>query len=222
MDKSSFRSFSFVIGSQYFLYFGVMGIFLPFFNLYCYHLDFSGFQIGIISATRSVVMVLFPLLWGALADRFQIRRPLYILCSFISTMLWIFFFYTSNFMPMLAITFFYAIFYAPIISFLEAFTMDVLGTEKKKYGQTRLWGSIAFIAIALAMGRAIDMFTINIIVVLIFWGSLVQARFWWTQTERHGTFQPSWSLRAKSSNTPSPCFMAQRGRITIRAAGAET
>jgi len=152
-----------------------MGIFLPYFNLYCYHIDFSGFQIGAISALRSVVMVLFPLFWGALADRFQIRRPLYILCSFTSTLLWIFFFYTTDFRAMLLITLFYAIFYSPIISFLEAFTMDVLGKEKKSYGRLRVWGSMAFIITVLVLGKIIDAYSIEIIIALIFCGSLIQA-----------------------------------------------
>lgn len=197
MVGSTKKSFKFVISSQYFLYFGVMGIFLPFFNLYCYHLDFSGFQIGIISAIRSVVMVLFPLFWGALADRFQIRRPLYILCNFISTMLWIFFFYTTDFKAMLIITFFYAIFYAPIISFLEAFTMDVLGEEKKSYGRLRVWGSMAFIITVLMLGRIIDAYSIEIIIALIFCGSLVQTAIAGKVPDIRITKQASFSLKAK-------------------------
>ncbi|MBW1752302.1 MAG: MFS transporter, partial [Deltaproteobacteria bacterium] len=106
MDKASSHSFKFVIGSQYFLYFGVMGIFLPYFNLYCYHLDFSGFQIGSLSALRSVVMILFALIWSVLADRFQIRKPIYILCSFASTAIWALFFFSTDFWTMLAITVF--------------------------------------------------------------------------------------------------------------------
>jgi len=54
---------------------------------------------------------------------------------------------------MLVITVFYGIFYSPIISFLEAFTMDVLGTEKKSYGRLRAWGTIAFIATVIVLGR---------------------------------------------------------------------
>ena len=64
---------------QYFVYFGVLGIYLPYFNLYCYHLGFSGTEIGSLSAARSVVLVVFPLLWGALADRLRRRRLLYVL-----------------------------------------------------------------------------------------------------------------------------------------------
>lgn len=175
MDRPSNNSFKFVIGTQYFLYFGVMGIFLPYFNLYCYHLDFSGFQIGTLSALRSVVMIVCALIWSALADRFQIRRPLYILCNFSSTVLWIFFFYTTDFWPMLVIMLFYTVFYAPIISFLEAFTMDVLGEEKKSYGRLRVWGSMAFIITVLVLGKVIDEYSIEIIIVLIFCGSLIQA-----------------------------------------------
>jgi PPP family 3-phenylpropionic acid transporter len=175
MNNDPKNSFKLIIGSQYFLYFGVMGIFLPYFNLYCYHLDFSGLQIGVLSAIRSVALILFPLVWGALADRFRIRRPIYILCNIISTGIWIFYLYTTNFWAMLVITVFYGIFYAPIISFLEAFTMDVLGTKKKSYGRIRGWGSIAFIVTVIVLGKIIDLYSIEIILLLILFGSLAQS-----------------------------------------------
>ena len=169
------RSLKITISSQYFIYFGVLGIFLPFFNLYCYNLGFSGLQIGILSGLRSVAMVIFPLIWGALADRLNIRRPIYILCNFVSTVIWVMFLFTAEFWPMLIITAFYGMFYAPIISFLEAVTMDVLGSEKKSYGQIRAWGSISFIVMVLVLGKAIDLYSVDIILVLILAGSLMLA-----------------------------------------------
>ena len=175
MSGDKKRFFKIVIGSQYFLYFGVLGIFLPYFNLYCYHLGFSGLQIGVLSALRSVALVLFPLIWGALADRLNIRRPIYILCTTISTSIWAFYLFTIEFWPMLTITIFYGMFYAPIISFLEAFTMDVLGKEKKSYGRIRAWGSISFIAVVLILGKIIDLYSVDIILILILAGSLMHA-----------------------------------------------
>jgi PPP family 3-phenylpropionic acid transporter len=175
MNKAPDNSFKWIISSQYFLYFGVMGIFLPYFNLYCYHLDFTGFEIGVLSAIRSVALILTPLIWGATADRFRIRRPIYILCSFISAGIWAFYLYTTDFWAMLVITVFYGIFYSPIISFLEAFTMDVLDARKKSYGKLRGWGSIAFIITVIVMGKIIDLYSIEIILVLILFGSLAQA-----------------------------------------------
>jgi PPP family 3-phenylpropionic acid transporter len=164
-----------VIGSQYFLYFGVLGMYLPFFNLYCYHLGFSGLNIGILSAVRSVAMVVFPLIWGTLADRLGARRSIYILCSFASALIWMQYLFTVDFSPMLAITIVYGTFYAPIISFLEAFTMDILGKEKKSYGHLRVWGSISFITVVLVLGKIIDLYSIEVIVVLILAGLLMFA-----------------------------------------------
>ena len=175
MDNDNKSFFKWVVGSQYFLYFGVMGIFLPYFNLYCYHLGFSGIKIGALSALRSVTMILFPLIWGAIADRFQIRKPIYILCNIISAGIWIFFLYTGNFLAMFIITFFHGMFYAPIISFLEAFTIDVLGREKKSYGKIRAWGSINFILIVIITGKMVDLYPIEIILPLILAGAVLQA-----------------------------------------------
>ena len=161
------------VGTQYFIYFGVLGVFLPYFNLYCYHLGFSGAQIGAISATRSITMVVFALLWGVMADRFDARRPIYIFCNFASALLWALYFTTTAFWPMLLITMIYAAFHAPIISFLEAFTMDILGPEKEGYGRIRVWGSISFIMVVVVLGRVIDLFSIDLILVLIFAGSIM-------------------------------------------------
>jgi PPP family 3-phenylpropionic acid transporter len=168
-------SLRFIISSQYFIYFGVLGIFLPYFNLYCYHLGFNGLQIGGLSALRSAALVLFPLIWGSLADRFNIRKPIYILCTFLSASVWILYLFFVDFWPMLLITALYGMFYAPIISFLEAVTIDVLGTEKKSYGRIRAWGSISFIFMVLVLGKIIDLYAVDIILVLILAGSLMMA-----------------------------------------------
>jgi PPP family 3-phenylpropionic acid transporter len=175
MDKNKDQYVKLIIGSQYFLYFGVLGIFLPYFNLYCYHLGFSGLQIGVLSALRSLALVLFPLFWGALADRLNLRRPIYILCTIGSTSIWVFYLFTAEFWPMLMITLFYGVFYTPIISFLEAFTMDVLGKEKKSYGRIRAWGSMSFIAMVLILGKIIDLYSVDIILKLILAGSILLA-----------------------------------------------
>jgi PPP family 3-phenylpropionic acid transporter len=175
MEMNKNNPFRLIISSQYFLYFGVMGIFLPYFNLYCYHLGFSGFQIGVLSALRSVVMVLFSLLWGRLADRFQARKPIYVFCNFISAGVWTFFLFTEDFSFMVLITIAYTIFYAPVISFMEAFTMDILGREKRSYGKVRVWGTLAFITIVTLFGRLIDLYSVNIILIPVLAGSLMQA-----------------------------------------------
>jgi len=175
MSSTSSRPLFVVIGPQYFLYFGVMGVFLPFFNLYCYHLGFSGFQIGVLSGIRSVALVVFPLFWGLVADRFHARRKIYIGCNLVSTLCWALLLFRADFNTMAVIIALYGMFYAPIISFLEAFTMDALGDDKKSYGRLRAYGSISFILTVLILGKVLDLAGVGIIVTLILAGSLVQA-----------------------------------------------
>ncbi|MBW2676455.1 MAG: MFS transporter, partial [Deltaproteobacteria bacterium] len=163
-----------IIAIQYALYFGSLGIFLPYFNLYCYHLGFNGVQIGILSSLRSVVLVLFALIWGAIADRFQIRRTLYILCNLASTLIWGLYFFSDVFWELLLITACYGVFYAPIIAFLEAFSMDLLGKEKRGYGRIRAWGSTSFIATVTVVGWVLGWLPIQVILVFIFIGGVLQ------------------------------------------------
>jgi PPP family 3-phenylpropionic acid transporter len=160
---------------QYFFYFGAMGVFLPYFNLYCLEIGLSGFQIGTLSALRAAVLIVFSLLWGHLADRRGIRRPIYILCSFTSAALWALFLWTTDFGFMMAVTLIYGAFYAPIIAFLEAFAMDVLGNTRHRYGQTRAWGSIAFIAVVLIIGQIIDRYAIGFIIIAALCIQAIQA-----------------------------------------------
>lgn len=163
-----------IVSAQYFLYFGVMGVFLPYFNLYCHHIGFSGSQIGLLAALKSLMMIATPLLWAMLADRYGIRKPIYLGCLAISTAAWGLFLFTTDFIYMAAIILFYGVFHAPIISFLEAFTMDILASEKNSYGKIRMWGSVAFITVSLVVGQLIDLFDVSIVLILIWVGGMLQ------------------------------------------------
>ncbi len=164
-----------ILKSQYFLYFGVMGIILPYFNLYCHHLGFSSYQIGAISAVRSVVLILLPVFWGFLADRYSARRPIYIMCNIAATLAWVGFLFTKEYTPILILSAVYGVFYAPIISFLEAFTLDVLGPKKTEYGRIRYWGSASFIGVTLVIGKLVDIWSLNIIIFLVLAGGVLQS-----------------------------------------------
>ncbi len=164
-----------VLSAHYFLYFGILGIYLPYFNLYCYHLEFSGLQIGVLSALRTFSTALMPMVWGMLADKYNIRRPIFIACIIASTIIWSFYLLTTDFKLMLIITALYGIFYAPIISFLESFSMDLLGNRKSDYGHLRVWGSLSFILVVLGVGRLIDIYSAAIILILILGGAIAKS-----------------------------------------------
>jgi len=163
-----------ILRSQYFIYFGILGLYLPYFNLYCYHLGFSGTEIGLLSGMRSATLVIFPFVWGALADRFRRRKTIYLLCNILACVTWAGYLVTTDFGPMLALAVIYGMFYAPLISFLEAYAMDLLGDNKKGYGRVRVWGSVSFILIVTVLGHLIERFGVALIVPLILAGAMLQ------------------------------------------------
>lgn len=165
----------FLLGTQYFVYFAVRGVVLPYFNLFCHHLGFSGFQIGVLSSIQTAAVMIFPVLWAVAADRFDARKPIFVLCTVVASVLWSLLFFTEKFFPILFILAAYSVFYAPIIAFLEAFAMDILGSEKKKYGRSRVWGTISFIVVSLILGKVLSIYSTAIIVPLILGGMAVQS-----------------------------------------------
>ncbi len=197
------------LGLQYFFYFGVMGVFLPYFNLYLKHLGFSGFQIGVIYGLRTLTMVFFSLAWAFLADRYSIRKPVYIFCNLAACAAFALYLTTEDFTAMLAITLVYSVFYGPIIAFLEAFTMDSLGRQdeggKRRYGNIRVWGSMNFILVSLLVGWAIDMVPLKIVLVLILAGSVLQGLF-------------SLTVPGKTKPTLTTSFFSHMGQFMNRKA----
>jgi PPP family 3-phenylpropionic acid transporter len=87
----------------------------------------------------------------------------------------VFYFFATDYTAILLITLVYGVFYTPIIAFMETFTMEILGAERLRYGQIRVWGTLAFIAMVVVMGRLIDRYSIDIIIGAILAGALLQA-----------------------------------------------
>ena len=118
MNTTTKQSFKFIIGTQYFLYFSVLGIF-------CRTLIYTAIISGSAAFNRRIIGLAIcracfvsPYLGGTGRSMGK-RRPIYIFCTIFSTSIWVFYLFTIEFWPILLITIFYGMFYAPIISFLK-------------------------------------------------------------------------------------------------------
>lgn len=177
MEKSA-PSVKWPLSLQYFFYFGVMGVVLPYFGNYCIRLGYNGSQVGALGAVRTMTVVVFAIFWSVVADRFNIRKQVYIFCNLMNAIICCLYLFTEAFWPIFLVTFSVSVFYGPIIAFLEAFTMDALGNEKddkRKYGRIRVWGSFSFISIVIGLGFALDFMPVKTIVVIMVIGSFLQA-----------------------------------------------
>ena len=210
----------FILGSHYFVYFGTLGIFLPYFNLFCHHLGFSGMQIGILSTVKTAGVAVFPILWAMAADKLNARKSILVFCSLASALVWSLFFFSREFLPILIILAVHSIFFSPLIAFIEAFAMDILGAEKKKYGASRVWGSIAFILMAVGFGRILSETTTDLVVPLILVGSFLQFALTFgmpkgkqkmRRTPSHGDVKRFFSLNTTLFLVAAFCMLVSHG-----------
>ncbi len=137
--------------------FAVLGVYLPYFNLYLEDLGFSGLQIGVVSALLPLCGVVVPAAGGILADRLGRRRGLVILSTWTALLAFLILLGTRSFAGVaLGVTAF-AVLRAPAVPLVDTTAMELSERGGPHYGRMRAWGSVAFILAALGCGRVVGL-----------------------------------------------------------------
>ena len=141
----------------YLAYFGFLGAWVPYWTLYLSDsLRFNANEIGVVMGISMATRIVGPYVWGMLAD--QSRQRLRIirigaLCSLIFFLgLWL----SEDFVWVCSVVALYSLFWNAILSQFEALTIEHLDIHSHWYSYIRVWGSIGFIVIVLAVGYFLD------------------------------------------------------------------
>ena len=145
----------------YFFYFASIGVFLPYWNLYLKHLDFSARQIGELSAVLLATKIFAPYLWGWIADHTGKRLLAIRLAAFIGMSIFSVVIVLRDYWPLLVVLAAFSFFWNATLPQFEAATMNNLGDNKHMYSRIRLWGSIGFIVTASLLAPFIENFGIQ-------------------------------------------------------------
>jgi PPP family 3-phenylpropionic acid transporter len=135
--------------------FAVMGVYLPYFNLYLESLGFSGLQIASVTLLLPLMATLAPTLGGVLADRLRRRRELVAGSSLLALLTFSLVPGARSFGAMAAVIAVYAALRSPALPLVEASAMEISTAGGPPYGRMRVWGSLAFIVTALGTGALI-------------------------------------------------------------------
>ncbi len=132
----------------YIAYFAVIGILMPFWPVWLDGRGLSAAEIGVLLSAGVWARVLANPAVAALADRFgEIRRPL-ILLAFGSLAFFAMFAFAEGFWGVLALSVLSGMCLTAIMPLGDALTLHVAAARRLDYGRIRLWGSLAFIAVA--------------------------------------------------------------------------
>ena len=140
----------------YFIYFASLGIFVPYWNLYLKHLQFSptetGLFIGIVMLTKTVS----PSIWGWVADHTGQRMRIVRIGCFFAALTYAGILVGQNFFWMLLVMLSFSFFWNAALPQFEATTLNHLGENHHQYSNIRLWGSVGFILAVVILGYTFD------------------------------------------------------------------
>ncbi|MEB3766563.1 MFS transporter [Acinetobacter sp. MD2] len=158
----------------YLFYYAIIGVFMPFWNLYLQNQGMSFEQIGILSSIAIMTRFFAPLVWGWVADKTGKRMLLIRVATCVESMVWLAVFVIPNqfqYIAMLMLVF--SFFQNAILAQFESVTLFWLGNEKtQRYGQIRKWGSVGFIVAVFGTGHALDLISIQFLPVILLGVSL--------------------------------------------------
>jgi PPP family 3-phenylpropionic acid transporter len=144
------------LAAWYFFYFAFVGAFAPYFTLYLQDIGQSPWEIALLMSVPQVMRLLAPWPWGWLADRVGRRAAVVKLVALGSLLGFCGFFFTREYLPMLAAMALVWFFWSAALPLVEAMTLDRLAGQTERYGRIRLWGSVGFVASVLGLGAALD------------------------------------------------------------------
>ena len=155
------------LSAFYFFYFATLGGFLPYWSLYLEHIKFNALEIGELSALMVATKIIAPNLLGWVADHTGKSLRVVRITSFFAALLFTGFLFKDSYLWVAMITVGFSFFWNAALPQFEATTLFHLKKQAHQYSQIRLWGSIGFIVSVLAIGRAIEIVTIDYLPELI-------------------------------------------------------
>ena len=140
----------------YFFFYGAMGCYLPFINLYLNAAGLSGAAIGILSSLPPLVLLISGPLWGAIGDHFRIHRRLLPLATF-GSIIPVLLIPRSDQFPLLALLIAWAAFFSlPVSPLIDSAVLELVNGTRTSYGHIRVWGSLGFVVASPITGYLIE------------------------------------------------------------------
>ncbi|MCK5189087.1 MAG: MFS transporter, partial [Methylococcales bacterium] len=118
-------------------------------------------EIGELSALMVATKIIAPNLLGWIADHTGKSLRVVRITSFFAALIFIGFIFKESYLWVAIITVGFSFFWNAALPQFEAATLFHLKEQAHRYSQIRLWGSIGFIVSVLAIGRAIEVVTID-------------------------------------------------------------
>lgn len=136
----------------YFTYFGVLGIFVPYFGLFLDGRGLNSADIGLLLAIVTASRIVGPSVWALIAERSG--KPLMVmrLGAMLAAIGWLSSFADYGFWPLLAGFALFSFFWTAILPQLEVSAFAFLNDDTQAYSRIRTAGSVGYIVLVMLAG----------------------------------------------------------------------
>lgn len=143
------------LSAFYAAFFTVVGTLQPFWPLWLAARGLDATEIGLVLAIGVGTKVIGLPIAAHLADRSGERQRLMLGLAAASVLAFTLFGLASSFWSIVLVSLLFFSLWPPVMSLAESLTVMAARLERFEYGRVRLWGSVAFIATALATGAVL-------------------------------------------------------------------
>ncbi|MBI5067776.1 MAG: MFS transporter [Deltaproteobacteria bacterium] len=141
----------------YFLYYGSVGAYLPFFAAYLRGMGFTGEQIGNVQMVGPLVAAPAALAWAAVADRLGSPARALRIAAVWAVAAAAFLPWARTPLAVGAVMLFLALADRSVVPLVDSVSMELVAADPRlSYARIRLFGSVGYIALALALGVALS------------------------------------------------------------------
>lgn len=155
-----------LLAITYLLYFGQLGVLVPYLGIFLDGRGFTSADIGNLFAVITLSRIIGPSLWASLADKTGRTAVILRAGCLLSALCFISVFSFSGFWGLTLSFGLMMMFWTAVLPQLEVITMQSVAPTRVSYGKIRLWGSIGFIVFTVAVGKALDIFGSEIPVIV--------------------------------------------------------
>jgi PPP family 3-phenylpropionic acid transporter len=147
------------LSANYFWYFGILGLVVPFLSVFLDARGFTSLEIGEILAVITATKIVAPTLWAQLADKSGKQLTIVKIGALLSLLSFSLIIWTVSYWPLMFSLAMFSLFWTAILPQLEVMTLNSIRKSAKIYARIRLWGSIGFIIVAMLAGELIERYS---------------------------------------------------------------
>lgn len=212
----SFAQKSWRLSPMYLFYFTLFGVFVPYVARFLTANGLTEKETSVIVAIVNGVNMFAPFLFSYLADKSG-RRMVFIRVGFFA--IGVFYFlamFAEGFWQYLVVFGLFGVFLSAVLPQMESITLSVLGDQRNRYGQVRLWGSLGFVVIVWVMGILLDSFSVMILPIAGVILSLLMffSTFWVPERPKHQPMS-SEEMRKHESRSGNHLIKTQWGQVVV-------